>query len=301
MKKTELNTDCEEFNIQNHEFVPPEENRSESRRILPKGKAFAAAALLTVLLIFSALPGADSPPKTNVRYKAPKCRIYPVRMEYELTGMAHLTNADHLTKAVLSVWEKTQNRQIYEEELPVEDMHNGNLYFPLWNLRSDFMEHREEYTGFEGKGDYKQQVRLSITYETGKGETKTVVYAADPAANDLCWLKQASKKHGALFVKEGYITEIIHTAQLGSDIDACYIEEPGKVTKPSRISIRVTIDGEEPDQKPYIENPRGNIYVLNIPVPEGVSADKSHRINIYITQYIFEYGRAIELLHTDEY
>ena len=268
-------------------------------------KRSVAFRLLTSVLVLAVfITAAIYPPAANEKAalrKAPTCEIYPITNGKDITGVINFTQVSRIESAKYAVWEATQERMLYEEEIPKERIADGSFTIPTVSFWDDYVVHFTDYTGFGTKGDYNQQVRVSLRYYSSSGELKLRTFVADPVEASPCWMQMASKKHGALLVKEGYITEIFHTAQVRERIRECYIDQPGRVTRGDIISVRVKIDGKTPAGSLETDKVGHGLVIVRIPVPAGMEQDGTHKIDIYVTQYIGGFKRSLEFLTTDIY
>ncbi len=265
-------------------------------------KKIYTMALLSVFVFFIVAVARYSPPKAeNLRNDPPKCEIFPILTSNHISGAVNFTNTDKILNAKLSVWETTQERLLYSEDLSEEAIRTGNYTFPDLNFYDDYIVHFEEYSGFEEKGDYKQEIRVNLRYDSGSEGIKSRTFTQQPMEAYLCWLQKANKKHGSALVKEGYITEIVHTPLEAARISDCYIEQAERVHKIDSISVRVTVDGQPVIEKPYSEKVNSRLLVVRIPIPEGMSEDGTHNLQIYVTQYISGFRKSMEFLVEDTF
>ena len=293
------NQDNEKLNQAWYAFAPASRNGQVH---VKRSAAFRLLTSLLVLAVF--ITAAVYPPAPNERdslRKAPTCEIYPITNGKDLTGVINFTQVARIESAKYAVWESTQERMLYEEEIPKERIEEGSFTIPTVSFWDDYVVHFTDYSGFGEKGDYNQQVRVSLRYYSTGGELKLRTFVADTVEASPCWMQMASKKHGALLVREGYITEIFHTAQVRERIRECYIDQPGRVTRGDIISVRVKIDGKAPAKSLETDKVGHGLMIVRIPVPEGMEQDGTHKIEIYVTQYISGFKRSLEFLTIDSY
>ena len=278
----------------------PEKGSENGRK--KRTALFRALALVFVLIFF--ISAHFYPVRANtigLIRKIPGCRVYPIIYERDFTGVITFPEPEYVVGAKYAVWENTLERKLFEEEIPKEIIDTGSYTIPTMSFWDDYMEHRSEYAGFEAKGNYKQVIWVTLYYETGTGEIKSRSFTADTVEAPLCWMQQATRKNGRVLMSDGYVTEIVHTMHLDSDVRECLIEQPGKVMRSDIISVRVLIDGQEPAEKPIAEKPARGLFVIRIPIPEGHKKDGSHTVEIYTTQYITGFKKSVEFMSTDTY
>jgi len=280
-------------------FVPSSGSRQNRNKRSGIFKYISGVLVLAFFISAFFFPPKDNPNKID--RKAPDCDIYPITTEKDISGVIRFFETDKIVSAKYSVWEKTQGRMLYAAALSKEDIDSGNFTIPTMSFWDDYVVHFTEYTGFGKKGDYKQEVRVTLNYDPGNGEIKTKAFASDPVEASICWMQMATKNHGSRLVMDGYITEIIHSMHLTNDVRECYVEQPERVRKSDIISVRVTIDGKPVPQKPHIEKVSTGLTVVRVAVPEGMEKDGTHTIEIYLTQYITEFKEALEFLTIDTY
>ena len=272
--------------------IPVINGGAKRKRAVKMLSTLAAAA---VFLCFLMAVRTVSPPKPEVlRNEPPKCEVLPIISYNDIGGVLYFTNAEKIESATMYVREKTQQRVLYEEELPIDEIRSGSYTIPTMSFFHDYAVHFEEYTGYEGKGDYNQEILVRISYDSGNEGIKTRTFSRDPVEAYLCWLQKASRSHGAKLVQPGYITEIVHTPAKGVKVAQCLIEQPDLVRRVDTISVRVTIDGETLKNRPHSELVHNGLMIVRIPIPEGMAEDGSHTIEIYVTQYILGFKKTIE-------
>lgn len=293
------NRDNEELKQAWYAFAPASGNGTV------RVKRSVAFRLLTSLLVFAVfITAAVYPPSPNERasnWKAPTCTAYPITNGKDFTGVITFAEPAKIVSAKYAVWEATKERMLFEEEIPKERIDEGAFTIPTVSFWDDYVVNFTDYTGFGTKGDYNQQLRVTLRYYSSNGELKLRTFVADSVEASPCWMQQASKKHGALLVKEGYITEIFHTAQVRERIRECYIEQPGRVTRGDVISVRVRIDGKTLTRNLETDKVGHGLVIVRIPVPEGYEQDGTHKVEIYVTQYISGFKKALEFLTVDTY
>ena len=258
-----------------------------------------AVALFLCLLVV--LNSTHAPSEDADRNTSTKCEVYPITTAQDICGVLRFTNTGRIKGATLYVYEKTQDRLLYEEELDLEAVRSGSYTVPTMSFHDDYVMHFEEYTGFGAKGDYLQEMRVKLSYETEKGDLKSRTFTGEPVEAYLCWIQQASKNHGSSLMKEGFITEVIHTPSEATRITDCFIEQPERVRRNDHLSVRVTMDGKPLAEKAVAEKINAGLFVVRIPVPEGVSQDGSHTLEIYVTQYVNGFRKSLEFLTTDTF
>ena len=274
-------------------------NTSKNKRVRLKVSAFVAVAVF--LCFLSALSKTYAPKAEMSRNDPPRCEVYPITTSKNITGSLRFTNPERIISAKLYIYEATQNRLLYEEELPEEVYMSGSYTIPEMSFYSDYVKHFEEYTGFGKKGDYQQEMKVKLTYDTGNEGIKARTFSNLSTEDSLYKVQKASKKHGSLLVTPGYITEILHTPENAVRISECFVEQPDRVRRDGQVSVRVTIDGQELKTKPHAEKINYTLFVVRIPIPEGMTEDKSHTIEIYITQYIDGFRKGLEFLTIDTF
>ena len=293
------NKDQEELKQAWYAFAP---SSVKAQKRMKKSVAFRILASVLVLALF--VSAAVYPPKANehgVVRRAPSCQAYPITNGKDFTGVIYFSESDKIVSAKYAVWEATKERQLYEEEIPKEWIDAGEFTIPVTSFWDDYVVNFTDYTGFGTKGDYNQQLRVTLRYLSANGEMKLRTFVADPIEASPCWMQQASKKHGALLVKEGYVTEIFHTAQVRDRIRECFIEQPGRVTRSDVISVRVRIDGKDFIRNLETDKVGHGLMIVRIPIPNGHEQDGTHVVEIYVTQYIQGFNKAIEFVTIDRY
>ena len=61
------------------------------------------------------------------------------------------------------------------------------------------------------------------------------------------------------------------------------------------------MDGQPVIEKPYSEKVNSRLLVVRIPIPEGMSEDGTHNLQIYVTQYISGFRKSMEFLVEDTF
>ena len=299
MDKQIKNPYFEDLEIAEHVEMPQKKERTVRKNAFLKEKTVAVVLLFAAfVLIF-----ADSSETRDHQFisRNPSCSIYPVLDGNDLSGTLYFAHSDTVVKAKYSVYETTQNRLLFEDDIPLDAVKSGRFYIPPQSFFNDYFEHFTEYSGFEGKGDYHQEIRVSIEYDVGNNSIQRKSLSAVPASVSLYWIKQAGKDHGSALVKDGYITEILHASETSDKVRECFIDQPERVLKTDTVSAHILLDGKELEEKAFTEKLNGGVVVIRIPVPEGMSADKTHSVDIYLTQYIREFKKGVEFLYTDIY
>ena len=296
------------FNSENNEDIKqawyafaPYVGVRQHRRSRPEVVRLLASLLVFVFFLAAYIYPSKSNDGPSFGHRVPECEVYPVLDDRNLTGVITFSETENLIDAKYSVWEKTKERMIYEAEIPMERIEQGSYTIPSMSFWDDYAAHFTEYTGFEEKGDYLEEVRVDLRYEASNGEIRVRTYSQVPASASLCWMQKASKTHGALLVEDGFITEIIHTSHLRNRIRECFVEQPERINRSGIISVRVLVDGQELSKKPKSEKMFTIVNVVRIPIPDGHLQDGSHNMEIYVTQYIDGFKKPIEFLINDTY
>lgn len=265
-------------------------------------KLFQFLAGILVLAFF--LAAYIHPPKVNPKSAnrgAPECEVYPITIERDITGVIYFPEPERITSVTYAIYEKTLERLLFEEEVPMEMIERGSYTIPQMSFWDDYVVNFTDYTGFETKGDYKQQVRVSVHYRSADDVIRVRTYTADPVEAELCWMQQASRKHGSSLLKEGYITEIIHSYHMGNRLRDCYVGQSERVRKDDVISVNIYIDGKPANSGADSEKVSVGLNVLRIPIPKGMEQDGTHTIEIYMTHYVLELRKALDFYIKDTF
>ncbi|MBQ6430697.1 MAG: hypothetical protein IJJ99_02310 [Oscillospiraceae bacterium] len=302
-----------------HEFVPPPEKRQKKRTRIKKGQAaVAGAALLAGILLLSPVgrtlpaPGDAAPPAPTetipetqivetteafVELEPPVIELYPITVASELYGVVTIPEPERVLGLTISVWETTQERELFEIEVPEGKYKNGSLPLLEWCFWDDYKEHADEYEGsmLDG-GNYRQQLRAEVSYDAGDGTRKTFEYVADPVEDPFFWLRL--QEPGDEAYAPDSVTIIIDSFMPEEDAKTVLVNEPDKVTDSSTYSVRAEID-HKPVEGVFVEYVSGTP-VVHIPIPEGTERKAGHIFQLYLTKYVEGFGKALEFFYEGE-
>ena len=239
------------------------------------------------------------PPEEDT--SVPLCEITAFNFSSEMHVDCTFSDMNRATKVVLEIWDvnfldsEDGPQEIYE----ITEEAKNDLFYSMEPFYTDNMYNRHYDDYYKDPSvPFPMEIEARVIIDYGDGEQ--VVYTArtksEPVGFHMKYLPDSEKQYSDEYY--GMVIFMADPSPQYPSIDVL-IGEPEKVTDPSKMSIKATVDGKDVDTSlikfnkstyhtTFADGQEADITYTDVLIrrPEGIAEDSGKKMHLEITHYL---------------